>query len=59
MGKDGKSMFLLNSVRSFKLNISKIAYALQDIICDRLTRVFDPCLKKNFFFKHTAALMNH
>ena len=36
MGKDGKSMFLLNSVRSFKLNVSKTSYALQDIICDRL-----------------------
>ena len=37
MEKDGKSMFLLNSDRSFKLNVSKISYALVDIICDRLT----------------------
>ena len=35
--KDWKIMFLLNSVRSFKLNFSKIPYALQDIIFDRLT----------------------
>ena len=37
MRNDGKSMFLFNSVRSFELNVSKISYALQHIICDRLT----------------------
>ena len=45
MGKDWKSMFLLNSVRSFKLNVSKTSYALQDIICDRLTP------RLNIFYK--------
>ena len=37
MGKDRKSVFLLNSVRNFKQNVSKISYALVDIISDRLT----------------------
>ena len=37
MGKDWKIKFVLNSVRSFKQNVSKISYVLQDIICDRLT----------------------